>query len=129
MGLRPTLFSRRISWIRARYFKVNRPAFAGCLASAAHDKRIWARLRRNMRTIQHYSTCATAREAFHITRRYWRTATVMRLSILAIVLAVLSVASVHAVAQEFNIVIRDHKFEPQEIRVPAGKRVSIHITN
>ena len=34
-----------------------------------------------------------------------------------------------AVAQEFNIVIRDHKFEPQEIRVPAGKRVSISITN
>ena len=51
----------------------------------------------------------------------------MRVSILAIVLAALSVASVHA--QEFNIVIRDHKFEPQEIRVPAGKRVSIHITN
>ena len=51
----------------------------------------------------------------------------MRVSILAIVLAALSVASVHA--QEFNIVIRDHKFEPQEIRVPAGKRVSIYITN
>jgi plastocyanin len=53
----------------------------------------------------------------------------MRVSILAVVLAALSVASVHAVAQEFNIVIRDHKFEPQEIRVPAGKRVSIYITN
>jgi plastocyanin len=53
----------------------------------------------------------------------------MRISIVAIALAALSVASVHAVAEEFNIVIRDHKFEPQEIRVPAGKRVSIYINN
>ena len=34
-----------------------------------------------------------------------------------------------ALAQEFNLMIRDHKFEPQEIRVPAGKRVSIYVTN
>src|SRR2546430_15530035 len=53
----------------------------------------------------------------------------MGVSILAIVLAALGVAGVHAVAQEFNLVIRDHKFEPQEIRVPAGKRVSIYVTN
>src|ERR671930_1409780 len=53
----------------------------------------------------------------------------MRVSIVAIALAALSVASVHAVAQEFNVVIRDHKFEPQEIRVPAGKRISIYINN
>jgi len=32
-------------------------------------------------------------------------------------------------AQEFNLVIRDHKFEPEEIRVPAGKRVSVYVTN
>ncbi len=32
-------------------------------------------------------------------------------------------------AQEFNLVIRNHKFEPQEIRVPARKRVSIYVTN
>lgn len=48
---------------------------------------------------------------------------------MAVVLAALSVASVPAAAQEFNLVIRDHKFEPQEIRVPAGKRVTIYITN
>ena len=48
---------------------------------------------------------------------------------LAIVLAALGMASVHAVAQEFNLAIRNHKFEPQEIRVPAGKRVSIYVTN
>jgi hypothetical protein len=53
----------------------------------------------------------------------------MRGLILAIVLAALSVPSAHAVAQEFNLVIRDHKFEPPEIRVPAGKRVSIYVSN
>jgi plastocyanin len=52
----------------------------------------------------------------------------MRSLTLAIVLAALSVTSVQALAQEFNLVIRNHKFEPQEIRVPAGKRVSIYVT-
>jgi plastocyanin len=36
---------------------------------------------------------------------------------------------VAAVAQEFNLVIRNHKFEPEEIRVPAGKRVSLYVSN
>jgi plastocyanin len=50
--------------------------------------------------------------------------------ILAIVVAgAFGLTSAHAVAQEFNLVIRNHKFEPQEIRVPAGKRVSIYVTN
>jgi plastocyanin len=48
---------------------------------------------------------------------------------LALVVAALGMASVHAVAQEFNLTIRNHKFEPQEIRVPAGKRLSISVTN
>jgi plastocyanin len=34
-----------------------------------------------------------------------------------------------AAAQEFNVTIRDHKFEPAEIRIPAGKRVSLYVTN
>ena len=34
-----------------------------------------------------------------------------------------------AVAQEFNLVIRNNKFEPEEIRVPANKRVSIYVSN
>jgi plastocyanin len=34
-----------------------------------------------------------------------------------------------ALAQEFNLVIRNNKFEPEEIRVPAGKRVSIYVSN
>lgn len=49
--------------------------------------------------------------------------------IVAIVVAAFGLTSAHAVAQEFNLVIRNHKFEPQEIRVPAGKRVSIYVTN
>jgi plastocyanin len=32
-------------------------------------------------------------------------------------------------AQEFKLVIRNHNFEPAEIRVPAGKRVSLSISN
>jgi hypothetical protein len=34
-----------------------------------------------------------------------------------------------AAAQEFNLTIREHRFEPEEIRVPANKRVSIIISN
>jgi hypothetical protein len=47
----------------------------------------------------------------------------------AILLAVLGMPSAQALAQEFNLVIRNHKFEPQELRVPAGKRVSIYVAN
>lgn len=32
-------------------------------------------------------------------------------------------------AQELNLVIKDHRFEPAELRVPAGKRVSIYVSN
>jgi hypothetical protein len=34
-----------------------------------------------------------------------------------------------AKAQEFNLTIKNHRFEPAEIRVPAGKRVTVYITN
>ena len=53
----------------------------------------------------------------------------MRGFALMIMLAALVVPGVAAVGQEFNLVIRNHKFEPAEIRVPAGKRVSIYVTN
>jgi plastocyanin len=53
----------------------------------------------------------------------------MRGFALVIMLAALVVPGVAAVGQEFNLVIRNHKFEPAEIRVPAGKRVSIYVTN
>lgn len=32
-------------------------------------------------------------------------------------------------AQEVTITIKNHRFEPTEIRVPAGKRVSISVVN
>jgi plastocyanin len=59
----------------------------------------------------------------------------MRGSLLAlapiVVLAALGLpaAADVAVAQDFNLAIRNHKFEPEEIRVPAGKRVSIYVSN
>ena len=53
----------------------------------------------------------------------------MREFAVAILLAALGMPSAQALAQEFNLVIRNHKFEPQELRVPAGKRVSIYVAN
>ena len=47
----------------------------------------------------------------------------MRGFAVAILLAAFGMPSAQALAQEFNLVIRNHKFEPQELRVPAGKRV------
>ncbi|HEY7248063.1 MAG TPA: cupredoxin domain-containing protein [Xanthobacteraceae bacterium] len=44
-------------------------------------------------------------------------------------LGVFVAPSAGALAQDFNLVIRNHKFEPEEIRVPAGKRVSISVAN
>src|SRR5690242_8959637 len=38
-------------------------------------------------------------------------------------------AAFAASAQEFHIVIREHRFEPAEIRVPADKRVSLYVSN
>ena len=53
----------------------------------------------------------------------------MRGFVLAIMFAALGVPSMTAVAQEINLVIRNHKFEPEEIHVPAGRRVSIYVSN
>jgi plastocyanin len=41
----------------------------------------------------------------------------------------LSLASGGVHAQEFSLVIRNHRFEPAEIKVPAGKRVAITVSN
>lgn len=59
------------------------------------------------------------------------TETMMRGFAFALVLMLTVGASVGdvAAAQEFNLAIRKHKFEPAEIRVPAGKRVSIYVNN
>jgi plastocyanin len=34
-----------------------------------------------------------------------------------------------AEAQEINVTIRDHKFEPTELKVPANKRVTVYVNN
>jgi hypothetical protein len=34
-----------------------------------------------------------------------------------------------ACAQEFTVTIKNHQFEPTELRVPAGKRVTIYVVN
>src|ERR1700687_2481962 len=39
------------------------------------------------------------------------------------------VASAQAQETEVRLVIRDHKFEPAEVRVPAGKKVKLMIEN
>jgi plastocyanin len=54
---------------------------------------------------------------------------VMRKFAPAAALAAFALGSAPALAQELNLVIRNHKFEPAEIRVPAGKRVSIYVSN
>jgi hypothetical protein len=55
----------------------------------------------------------------------------MRGVVVTAALAVLVAVSVSSAAhaQEFNLVIKDHRFEPTELRVPAGKRVSIYVSN
>ena len=53
----------------------------------------------------------------------------MRGFAVAILVAAFGMPSAQAFAQEFNLVIRNHKFEPEELRVPAGKRVSIYVAN
>jgi len=50
-------------------------------------------------------------------------------TIAATMVAALTILSGPAAAQEFNLTIRHHKFEPEEIRVPANKRVSIIVSN
>jgi hypothetical protein len=49
--------------------------------------------------------------------------------VLGLALALVGMPTVPAFAQEFNLVIRNHKFEPEEIRVPANKRVAITVAN
>ena len=41
----------------------------------------------------------------------------------------IALCTASANAQEFSLVIRDHRFEPAEIKIPAGKRVAITVAN
>jgi hypothetical protein len=55
----------------------------------------------------------------------------MRAAVLAMSVLVLGVTGQArlAEAQEFTLTIKDHRFSPVELRVPAGKRVTIYVNN
>jgi plastocyanin len=54
----------------------------------------------------------------------------MRPSLFALVLAALIAAPLApAQAQDFTITIKDHKFDQSELKVPAGKRISLTVIN
>ncbi|HWI13277.1 MAG TPA: cupredoxin domain-containing protein [Burkholderiales bacterium] len=42
---------------------------------------------------------------------------------------VLAPTIVHAADPEFTLVIREHRFEPSELKVPAGKKVKLIVDN
>lgn len=47
----------------------------------------------------------------------------------AIVMIGLACLPSAASAQEFTLTIKNHRFEPTELRVPAGKRVTLYVNN
>jgi len=54
----------------------------------------------------------------------------MRLHIPAwMLLALMASGSAHAGPAEFTLTIKDHKFEPAELVVPAGQKVKIKVVN
>jgi plastocyanin len=55
----------------------------------------------------------------------------MSRAILALTVAVLTLPACagNAWAQEITVTIKQHRFEPTEIRIPAGKRVTIYVVN
>jgi hypothetical protein len=55
----------------------------------------------------------------------------MRASVLGLAILMLSGAGSLGVvrAQEFTITIKDNKFEPAELRVPAKKRFTVYVVN
>lgn len=48
-----------------------------------------------------------------------------------IAVAVLTLASVHvlAAAEEFTLTIKNHVFEPKELKLPAGKKIKLLVVN
>ena len=48
-----------------------------------------------------------------------------------IVVALLSLAAVHAFAadNEFTLTIKNHTFEPKELKLPAGKKIKLLVVN
>jgi plastocyanin len=53
----------------------------------------------------------------------------IRLLMLAVI-ALTACSAITAGAQEpITITVRDHRFEPAEVKVPAGKRITIYVVN
>jgi len=55
----------------------------------------------------------------------------VRVAVLAMLMGVLALSGTpgSARAQELTVTIKNHRFEPTELRVPAGKRVTIYVIN
>jgi len=53
----------------------------------------------------------------------------IRAAALALMIAMLGLAGNAARAQELTITIKDHKFQPAELRVPAKKRFTVYVVN
>jgi hypothetical protein len=49
--------------------------------------------------------------------------------VLVFALLLLGLAAPAALAQEITITIRNHRFEPAEVKIPAGKRVTVYVVN
>jgi plastocyanin len=47
----------------------------------------------------------------------------------SVALATLAVSAARAAAPEFTLVIRDHKFTPTELAVPAGQKIRLVVEN
>ena len=56
--------------------------------------------------------------------------TIMRsLIVLTALAAFVALAPVPADAQSFTVTIKNHKFSPSELKVPAGKRITVTVVN
>lgn len=52
----------------------------------------------------------------------------MKIWMAVVALAVVS-ANVNAAPDEFTLTIKDHAFVPKELRIPAGRKVKLHVVN
>lgn len=53
----------------------------------------------------------------------------MRFRVLVLAATMMMAGAASPVAEDMSIVIKDHKFEPVELRVPAGKRITLTVDN
>jgi len=55
--------------------------------------------------------------------------TMRSLIVLTALAAFVALAPVPADAQSFTVTIKNHKFSPSELKVPAGKRITVTVVN